>query len=190
MKNILVIFDCFGVLCDTIFSVFFSANASEEKCREIYENIVDPAEVGKMTREECHEKLSKALGLSCDEIINAIEKLTVAHSDLYPVIEKIKEFADVALLSNAYEGHAERILKKFNIEHLFDRVFPSYKCGLVKPDKEFYLYCVNSFGKKYDAIYMIDDTEKNLTELPDIDIIPIKYTGVDSVTEALKGYFK
>ena len=89
----------------------------------------------------------------------------------------------------AYEGHSERILKRFNIEHLFDRIFISYKCKLVKPDKGFYLHCVNSFGKKYDAVYMVDDTEKNLVPLSDIGITPIKYTGVESVTKALNGYF-
>ena len=189
MKNILVIFDCFGVLCDKVFSTLIPTYVSEDKCREIDENIVGPAEVGEMTRDEYHEKLSEALDISVDEIINAVEKLTVPHSDLYPVIEKIKDFADVALLSNAYEGHAERILKRFNIEHLFDRIFLSYKCKLVKPDKGFYLHCVNSFGKKYDAVYMVDDTEKNLVPLSDIGITPIKYTGVESVTKALNGYF-
>ena len=190
MKNILVIFDCFGVLCDKVFSVMIPMYVSPEKCKEIDENIVSRADFGEMTRDEYHERMSEALGVSVDEIAEVIEKLTVAHSELYPVIEKIKEFADVALLSNAYEGHAERILKRFNIEHLFDQIFLSYKCKLIKPEKEFYLHCVNSFGKKYDEIYMVDDTEKNLLPLKDIGIIPIKYTGVKSVTDALKKHLK
>ena len=36
---------------------------------------------------------------------------------------------------------------------------------------------------------MVDDTEKNLVPLSDIGITPIKYTGVESVTKALNGYF-
>lgn len=55
MKNILVIFDCFGVLCDKVFSTLIPTYVSEEKCREIDENIVGPAEVGEMTREHMRD---------------------------------------------------------------------------------------------------------------------------------------
>ena len=124
------------------------------------------------------------LGIDEDCLVLELEKLVVPHRELYPIIEKLKAVADVALLSNAFEGHAENVLDKFNINHLFDKVFPSYKYKMVKPNLDFYKLCVDSFAKSYDEIYMVDDTDQNLAHISEIGIIPIKYDSVESVVNA------
>ena len=184
MKKILVIFDCFGVLCDKVIGQFIEKHARDEDIKFISETIVKPADLGLISRKEFFERLSPVLGIDEDCLAIELERLVVPHCELYPIIEKLKAFADVALLSNALEGHAERVLEKFGIYHLFDKVFLSYKHKMVKPNLDFYKLCVDSFGKSYDEIYMVDDTDINLTHISEMGIIPIKYVSAQSVVNS------
>lgn len=185
MKKRLVIFDCFGVLCDKLLIAFIEKYVRSEDMLLIKETVIKPGDLGLIGRREYFERLSAIVGIDGDRLSEELEKLVVPHSELYPIIEKLRDFADVALLSNALEGHAEGILERFGISRLFDKIFLSYKYGMMKPDLDFYRLCVDSFGKSYDEIYMVDDTDENLEHLSDIGIIPIKYTSVSSVTSAL-----
>lgn len=189
MKKVLVIFDCFGVLCNKICSEYLKEKVSGEMYSKIYEEIIDPAEVGHLSRKEVFRRLGKALGIPAETVNADLDALAAPHSDLYPIIEKIREFADVALLSNAYEGHAERIIEQFELAPLFDRIFLSWQHDMAKPDLNFYSYCVKAFDKEYDEVYMVDDTDKNLEKLHEIGIKAIKYVDSDSVKTALAKYF-
>lgn len=189
MKKVLVIFDCFGVLCNKICSEYLKEKVSKETYSEIYRDIIDPAECGRISRKEVFRMLGKILGISADKVSADLDALIVPHSDLYPVIEKIREFADVAVLSNAYEGHAERIIEEFELAPLFDRIFLSWQHDMAKPNLDFYSYCVKAFDKEYDEIYMVDDTDKNLERLHEIGIKAIKYENPESVKSALRKYF-
>ena len=190
MKKILVMFDCFGVLCDKLCSVFLDKHTTPELAAKITENLIAAAEIGEMSRDEFFDALCAELGMERSDVEAEFDSLTIQHKELVPVIEKIREFADVALLSNAYEGHAESVLQKFDLTKLFDKIFLSWQCKLAKPNPEFYLHGVKSFGKDYDEIYMVDDTQKNLDPLPAIGIIPIKYVTHESVVAALSKYIK
>ena len=185
MKKRLIIFDCFGVLCDKLLVAFIEKFARAEDVEFIKETLLKPADLGLIGRKEFFERLSLAIGIDGECLEYELERLVIPHSELYPVIERLKESSDVALLSNALEGHAEAILEKFDIRRLFDKVFLSYKYGMIKPDTDFYKLCVDSFEKSYDEIYMVDDSDKNLERLPEIGIIPVKYTSVSSVISAL-----
>ncbi|MBE6645737.1 MAG: hypothetical protein E7612_10270 [Ruminococcaceae bacterium] len=184
VKKILVIFDCFGVLCDKVIVQFIEKHARDKDVKFINETIVKPADLGLISRKEFFKRLSRVLGIDEDCLAFELEKLVIPHRELYPIIEKLKAVADVALLSNALEGHAEKVLEKFDIYHLFDKVFLSYKYKMVKPNLDFYKLCVDSFGKSYDEIYMVDDTDQNLEHISEIGIIPIKYVSAESVMNA------
>ena len=188
MKKILVIFDCFGVLCNKVCSEYFKANAKREDIPDIYKEIMDPGELGNISRAEIFRRISKRLAIPEETVRRDIDALFVAHNDLFHLIEKIRGFADVALLSNAYEGHAETAIERFELAPLFDRIFLSWQHGMMKPNLEFYKYCVKSFEKEYEEIYMVDDTDENLDHLSAIGIIPIKYVSAESVSAALKEY--
>ena len=189
MKKILVIFDCFGVLGERVGSVFMARHLDSEVKKKIEETLVIDGDVGKITREEFFGGLADAAGMTVDEVIAEYDSLYKLHPELIPVIEKSRSFADTALLSNAFFGHAEGIIDRFNIRRLFDKVFLSCDMKLAKPDPEIYEVARDAFGKDYDEVYMVDDTDENLTPLSDIGIIPIKYVSPDSVTEALAKYF-
>ena len=189
MKKVLVIFDCFGVLCERVSSVFLSRHCDKETINRLEKTLIIDGDMGKLTRAEFMSALSNETGLSVDEIEKEYKSLSIPHDKLYPIIEKIREFADVALLSNAFFGHAEMIIDGLGIRRLFDKLVLSCNEKMIKPDPKFYELCRDSFGKEYDEVYMVDDTDANLVPLADIGIIPIKYIDHTSVETALKKYF-
>lgn len=185
MKNRLIIFDCFGVIFEEIAPPFFRRHFDEETAAVLKDKYFIPADLGEITRDELFERMSAELGMDKQDILKEWDELTRFRPYMAPIIEKLGETADIALLSNAPLGFVEEIFKKNNITHLFDKMFVSANLKMAKPDEKFYLHCVNSFGKEYDEIFMIDDSPKNLENLHKIGITPILFTDAQSMLEAL-----
>lgn len=189
MKKVLVIFDCFGVLCDTVVGRYLEGKATKEEIDVITDTVAKDGDLGRISREEFLAEIAKVVKATPQDVEDGFKNLCSIHEDLILVIKQIREFADVALLSNAHYGHAEMIIDGFDIRKNFDKVFISCYCGMAKPDPKFYQLCADSFGKEYDEIYMVDDSDKNLAPLKDLGIIPVKYTCAEDVKRALEKYF-
>ena len=65
---------------------------------------------------------------------------------------------------------------------------PLVAIGRVLPDLSFCRLLVNSFDQKFDEIYMIDDSEKNLKNLDKLNIKGILYTNNEKLFEQLNAY--
>lgn len=185
MKNRLIIFDCFGVIFEEIAPPFFRNHFEEETAAILKEKYFVPADLGEITRDELFNRMSSELGMKKEDILSEWDELTRFRPYMAEIIEKLGETADIALLSNAPLGFVEEIFEKNNLTRLFDKMFISANLKMAKPDEKFYLHCVNSFGKKYDEIFMIDDSPKNLEHLKEIGITPILFTDAESMLRAL-----
>ncbi|MBQ8209854.1 MAG: HAD-IA family hydrolase [Clostridia bacterium] len=185
MSKRLIIFDCFGVIFDEIAPIFFNKYLPEEKAAEVKEKIFVPADLGLIPYEQIFEEISKALDMDKNSIIEEWEGLIHLNEDMIPVIKKLGENADIALLSNAPLGFVERIFEENSLAPLFDKIVISCNIKMSKPDPEIYKYCVAQFNKNYDKIYMIDDNIKNLEHLPELGIIPIHFTDIESMLDKL-----
>ncbi len=183
MKNKLVIFDCFGVIFDEIAPPFFRRHFDEETAKVLKDKFFIPADLGEITREELFERMSTELGMKKEDILAEWEELIRLRPYMVTEIEKIREKADVALLSNAPLGFVEGLFEKHNLTYLFDKMFISCNLKMAKPDKEIYLHCVSSFGKDYEEIYMIDDSLPNIENLHEIGIKGIHFKDVGSLSQ-------
>lgn len=188
MKKVLVIFDCFGVLCDTVVGRYLEGKATKGEIDALTETVAKDGDLGRISREQFLGEIAKVAKTTPKDVEDGFKSLCSLHEDLISVIKQIRGFADVALLSNAHYGHAEMIIDGFDIRRLFDKVFISCYCGMIKPDPRFYQLCVDGFDKEYDEIYMVDDSDKNLAPLKDLGIIPVKYTCAEDVKRALEKY--
>ncbi len=191
MKRTLVIFDCFGVIIGEIAPFIFRKYFSEEEAIRVKEEVCRPADLGLLTESEIYDAIGAAVGESGEYIRAEYVRMTRLNEAMPPIIKKLSENADVAMLSNAMHGFARRVLEKFSLTELFDKVFLSCEHGIMKPNPEYYRLCVDSFGKEYDRIFMIDDNPANLEPLSDLGITGILFESEKSVTEhpQLKRYF-
>lgn len=186
MKNELIIFDCFGVIFGEIAPIFFERHFSPEQAAVLKEKFFVPADLGEVTLDELFENMANELGMKKENIMKEWNELTVLKAEMIPVIEKLHETHDIALLSNAPLGFVEKLMKENNLEYLFDKIFISCNLKMAKPDPEIYKYCVEQFNKNYEKIYMIDDNLKNLDPLPSLGITPVHFTGIEKMLSELE----
>lgn len=185
MKNSLIIFDCFGVIFDEIAPVFFHRHFDGDIALSLKEKYFAPADLGLMTRDELFTRMASELNMDKNKILAEWETLIHLREDMPPVIKALKEKYDIALLSNAPQGFVERLMKEYDLEKLFDKMFVSSALKMAKPDPEIYKLCVSSFKKEYNKIYMIDDNLKNLAVLPNLGIKGIHFTSIENMLKDL-----
>lgn len=181
MKKGLIIFDCFGVIFDDVAPKFLKKYLPESAALDLKDELFSPADLGEISYDTLMTNLSKKLNLQKDILLKEWNSMLILNDAIIPYIEKFKKDYDIALLSNAPEKLVETLFEKHGISHLFDKIFISYKYKMAKPDANFYLLCVNSFGKSYDKIYMTDDNPVNLKDLKSIGITPILFESIKSL---------
>ncbi len=181
MSDTLVIFDCFGVIMNDVAPPFLKKYLPADKADTIKEELFNPADMGEVTYDELLSNMAKALGMPKEEMIPQWEAMFSLREEIVPEIRKLREKADIALLSNAPLGVVEDILDRYALHDLFDKTVISCNVKMAKPDEKIYKYCISLFDKKYDKIYMVDDNAVNLEHLPSIGITPILYRDVEDL---------
>ena len=186
MKNELIIFDCFGIIFGEIAPVIFERYFSEEEAKALKDKYFVPADLGEVTLDEIFGGMAEEIGISRERLEREWNELIVLNEKIIPVIERLREERTVILLSNAPLGFVEKLMKEYELEYLFDKIFISCNLKMAKPHPEIYLHCVNSFENKFRKVYMVDDNVKNLEPLPALGITPVHFTDVDTMIEKLK----
>lgn len=185
MTNRLIIFDCFGVIFEEVAPIFLRKYLSEEEARSIKDKIFVPADLGQVTYDRLMDNLASAVKADKSEVIREWNKLFILKKDTVDCIRQLKETSDIALLSNAPLGLVEKTFDEYGLTSLFDSMVVSSAVKLAKPDLEIYRYCIAQFDRKYDKIYMIDDNTANLEHLSELGIIPVHFTGIESILSLL-----
>lgn len=187
MKNKLIIFDCFGVIFEEIAPPFFNNHFEKEEAAILKEKFFVPADLGEVTVDELFTSMANELNMDKSQIEKEWQELIRLKPEMPPIIKRLKENADIALLSNAPLGFVENLFEEYNLTGLFDRMFISCNLKMAKPDLEIYKYVLSEFKNNYDGIYMIDDNWGNLEQLHKIGITPIHFRSAEKMLEELKG---
>ena len=188
MKKVLVIFDCFGVIFGEIAPLFFARYFEPKEAARVKERLCYPADIGEITTSQLHDRIAELLGVPKEEVEGAWEELVSLDEKIPPIIEKIRGFADVVLLSNASSGVVEGLFERYDLNRLFDRTFISCNLKMAKPDPKIYQHVKDTMGEGYEEIYMIDDNRSNLSPLDSLGINPVLFTSAESIIQALSKY--
>ena len=184
----LFIFDFFGVLSGEIANRFFLNHYNSDIALQKKDEFFKPADVGLTTFSETIKKISDDSGIKYEEIIEEFKKYGAINEELFKYILKLKNKHHIALLSNAPKDLHKILYPQVNLNEYFEKVFISGQQGISKPDLKFYELCVNSFNQKFDEIYMIDDSTKNLQNLNKLNIKGILYTTNEELFKILNNY--
>lgn len=90
----------------------------------------------------------------------------IARATLFPhareVLSKLHNHSKIGLLSNN-DNLMEPIIDKLGLRGYFDAIILSHQVGVLKPDDEIYLRCVDRLNVKINDVVMIgDDLEKDV----------------------------
>ena len=186
----LFIFDFFLFLSGEIANRFFLNHYNPDIALKIKDKYFKPADVGNVTFTETIKKISLDIGISCEVILEEFKNYGIINEELFKYILKLKKNTNnhIALLSNAPKDLHKLLYSQINLSDYFEKIYISGQQGISKPDLKFYELCVNSFKEKFDEIFMIDDSSKNLKELDKINIKGILYTNNEELFKILDKY--
>jgi len=111
--------------------------------------------------------LLKKLGLE-NNILFVAEQIDslwwdYSHVQIYPDVEPTlsglkKEGIRIGLVSNGFKKDLNRVLKELGLEKWFDTIVCIDSCNCAKPDKEIFLYTLESLGIKPDETVFVGDS--------------------------------
>ena len=124
-------------------------------------------EIGAIPQEEYDHHVMRALGLPDREAIQRFYREYYASDGLHPgVVAAVRHLRGryrVALLTNAFPGHAESLRRRhgFDPRAEFDLYVNSAEVGLAKPDPAIYQLTLDRLGVRPEEAIFIDDHVRN-----------------------------
>ncbi len=99
--------------------------------------------------------------------------------DTIDIIKKLKNDGNsIHLLSNLKEIDFDYLKENINI-NLFDKLFLSYKLGMIKPNEDIFNHVINNLGT--NRFHFFDDTKENIIVANKLGIDGHQTTGKDIV---------
>ncbi len=124
-------------------------------------------EVGAISQEAYDDFLARTLGLPDREAVHRFYREFYADDGLHPavvaVIRNLRGRYRVALLTNAFPGHADSLRRRhgFDPRAEFDLYVNSAEVGLAKPDPAIYQLALDRLGVRPEQAIFIDDHVRN-----------------------------
>lgn len=166
MKPKAIIFDLFGVLSETFNQKWIRQHvANRPEVVEQLHSIMLGLDVGKNMQADFFNTAAKAIGKTLAEVQQEMESNFHVYSEMFKLATELRKDYKTALCSNASAPYARGLflMKGYDLNKYFDKVFISSEVMRVKPDAEMFNYCARELGVKISECAFIDDAKGNLT---------------------------
>jgi len=179
-----IIFDCFGVLIVAGHVLMYQ---NYPQFQSEFRNLQDQSDLGKLSRQQFNEAVSKLIGLSPSEVdrqywsINRFNQLTIDWVRDLKISGKYK----IGLLSNISRDWMDVSLPVFKREKLFDEMILSGDINIIKPDPRIFKLMADRFGVLPSECVMIDDVSANIEGAKLAGMQGIVYASVDQAKAEL-----
>ena len=172
----LIMSDFFGVVGDEDSTVFFGKYCPQYKAQDLTDKYFHPGDRGEVTFEEIVDNVCKDFNFERDFVLENLLEGPKPHRSYINVLRKLKEEGHkLVLLSNACDFLVPYLIKRYEIEDLFDELYISYEIGHYKPNEDAFLYTLEKSGYKPEDSYFIDDNKENVTIASSLGINGLLY---------------
>jgi len=193
-----IIFDNGGVLVsgneDGVFQLFSSIyNANKRDVKIEYDWCAKRLDSGELTSRDFYKKLEEIFGVIIpyevikDEHRNAF----VRKEDVFEYVKSLKGNYELALLSN-FGDYFDEFNEDWKLDELFDKdkMFVSYKLGLIKPGKEIYEYALQKLDRKPEETVFIDDRLANIETARSLGMNVVQFKSLEQLKDELAEIIK
>lgn len=184
-----IIFDFAGVVVCEAYWIWLKKNIPDlKKKRDFFMDISNKVDRGDISSQEFLYHLAKESGKESQEVKEEILNTFVLNQEVYDLIKELKRSYKVGLLSNFISEWLRFLLKKFNLEELFDGIVVSTEHKMIKPDPRMYdLVCGMLKIKREEAVF-IDDRENNIKGSEVIGIKGILFKSAGELKQQLEAF--
>lgn len=161
------------------------------KCPHWFEH-----ERGKLSREECFDRISKSFGVTPEDLRKTFSKLAATLSYDQGLIDLIRDLKNAAqgdlkvcLATNFTEGEWKIVGPPVRSWAIFDNVFNTFTMGLRKPDADVYFQIPRIVNTDPGRALYIDDKTENLAIAQKFGIRGIHCNESKNVIRQLKNLF-
>lgn len=102
------------------------------------------------------------------------------------LVMEVRRETPVGCLSNISELHWREHAPRWRVQDLFDWSFLSHQVGMIKPDREFFVYTVEQLGCSPGEIIFVDDNEVNVTAAQSVGLRAHRAAGVAEARSILR----
>ncbi|MDI6862766.1 MULTISPECIES: HAD family hydrolase [Pseudothermotoga] len=184
----LFIFDVGGVLCDgtsVVLPIAGHLGLSEREFLTLAQKAgLRELQIGKISAKDFWKNFSKFFGRTIERDLWAEFFKPVLKPDTVRLIEELKTKYRVVAGTNTIESHY-LIHSQQGHYDVFDRVYASHQIGLMKPQKEFFLYILESESAKPEETFFVDDTIENVAAAREINIRSLLFTSAEKLKQEL-----
>lgn len=196
MKIKAFIFDAGGILCPFLDNfvdrnIAHLLNIKYENFMMALNRSVIPLIKGQISEKEFWVKMSNILQIekkidNRNLFLSAYRRRMKLYTQIYRLLKSIKHLGfQLVLLSNSIESLTE-YNKKIGMYKPFDKVFISNEIGLMKPDKEAFLFVLKKLSLKIDEVVFIDDKLVNIEAASSLGITAIHFKNYNNLVKDLK----
>lgn len=169
------IFDFFGVISSEVVPFWFAEHLPNQNVADLRKQYIDDADLGNTSLSVLYRKLAKLTNQTVESITQQWTNLAVINNNVIDLIEKLNKDNRVALLSNSPADLIRPILKKHDLERLFEVIIISGEVGMVKPNQDIYLYTLKKLDTIPKETFFIDDSQKNVEVADSLGMNTILY---------------
>ena len=189
MKKV-IFFDFFGVISTEVAVMYFKDRFDDELAKSIKDKIFVRADAGEISEEETYKLISKETGDSYETVYNEWMNLPHIQKDMVAYIEELRKDHKVYLLSNAISSYLRNLMKKHNLERLFDKIYISAEIKKIKPNHNFFQHVIDDLKLNPSDCVMIDDNAKNIEGATSIGINGIVYKNLEDLRKNIENLEK
>jgi len=186
MSTKAIIFDFFGVLSSPVHTAWLKKHSLEDAEEQMQKEFMHPTDLGDITETELFVGISKFDSQTPAEVREEWLELAHINTELVAFITNLRKHYKIALCSNAPTPFLREIMKKNNLESLFDVIVISSEVRLAKPDPAIYELTLERLGIAPEDAVFTDDTPTNVAAALALGITGFVFT----TTEQLQSDFK
>jgi epoxide hydrolase-like predicted phosphatase len=178
-----IIFDFFDVLHTDSYQAWLRNHGFQRE--GVFAEASRLLDRGSINMSNFYEKLSLASRISTKNIEAEFATLAKLDTDVVSLIKTLHDNYKLGLLSNADASHLRPILKKYELNSLFDKIIISSEVGVIKPEPDIFHIILNELGIKPANTIFIDDNEHNIKAAHALGIHGIWYQDVKTLRHQL-----
>lgn len=106
--------------------------------------------------------------------------------NMVDLLRRLRSRHRTGSLSNTSVSRPQRLVKRYNLEGLFDEVVLSAAVGLTKPDPAIYRLALQRLGAAPETTVFVDDYEPNVAAAVEQGIQGVRFREYESLVSALE----